>query len=221
MRLRIITVGLALALAVGAVTAAATVVIYKSSFSSRGQFRALQKFEGGKSCRKFYRRKKSFGVEVKKGPAQCDFRTPVNGDSEEPDHEIEATATLLKATKKGVRKDAYVGVALRADESSRYELRVFPGARTWELRRRPDAPGFPLEGTEASIGRVGKANSLKLRAFGDKVTAFVNDANVVPTVTDPDPGELNGRKTLVVAGNAANKQSSALSFFGNVRIRLP
>lgn len=221
MRLRIITAALALALVAGGGIAAATVVVYKSNFSSRGEFRALQKFEGGKACRKFFRGRKSFGVEAKRGPLQCDFRTPVNGDSEEPDHEIQVTATLLKSTKKGVRKDAYVGVALRADNSSRYELRVFPDARTWQLRRRPDGGGFPVEGTEASIARVGRENSLKLRAFGDKVTAFVNEANVVPTLTDPDPGELNGRKTLLVAGNEAGKRSPAVSSFGDVRIRLP
>jgi hypothetical protein len=217
----IITAALALALAAGSGIAAATVVIYKNDFSSRGEFRALHKFEGGKACRKFFRGRKSFGVEVKKGPRQCDFRTPVNGDAKEPDHEIEATATLVKSTKKGVRPDAYVGVALRADESSRYELRVFPDTRTWELRRRPGGAGFPVEGTEASIARVGKANTLKLRAFGDEVTAFVNEANVVPALTDRDPGELNGRKTMLVAGSDSRRKSSAMSFFGDVRIRLP
>lgn len=221
MRPRITTVAITLALTAGAGVAAATVVVYNNNFSSRGEFRALQKFEGGKACRKFFRSRKSFGVEVKNGPLQCDFRTPVTGDAKEPDHEIEASATLLKSTKKGVRKNAYVGVALRADKSSRYELRVFPDARTWELRRRPDGDGFPIQGTNASIGRVGKENTLKLRAFGDRVAAFVNEANVVPTVTDPDPAELNGRKTLLVAGNSGGRKASAESFFSDVRIRLP
>src|ERR671918_2546372 len=118
MRLRITAGSIVAALALGAGIASATAVIYKNDFSSRTEFRALQKFEGGKSCRKFFRNRKSFGIEVKRGPLQCDFRTPVTGDSKEPDHEIEGTATVLKSTAKGARKDAYVGVALRADESS-------------------------------------------------------------------------------------------------------
>jgi hypothetical protein len=212
---------MALALTVGAGVATAAVVVYSNDFSSRNEFKALQKFEGGKACKKFWHGKKTFGAEVKKGPRQCDFRTPVTGDAKEPDHEIEASVRLLKSTAKGVRKNAYVGVALRADKSSRYELRVFPDSRSWELRRRPDRTGFPQEGTSQSIGQVGKSNKLKLRAFGDKISAFVNKTRLLPDVTDPNPSQLNGRRTMIVAGTASNSKKSAEASFSDVRIRLP
>ena len=126
MRLRITTATIALAVFAGAGIATAAVVVYNSTFKSRTEFKEVRKFEGGKPCRKFWRGKKTFGIEVKKGPVQCDFRTPVTGDSKEPDHEIDGSAAVLKSTAKRVRRDAYVGVALRADESSRCELRVVP-----------------------------------------------------------------------------------------------
>jgi hypothetical protein len=221
MRLRITTATIALAVLASTGIATATVVVYNSAFKSRTEFRAVQKFEGGKPCRKFWRGRKTFGIEVKKGPRQCDFRTPVTGDSKEPDHEIEGSAAVLKSTAKRVRRDAYVGVALRADQSSRYELRVFPHRGEWELRRRPNGQGFPVEGTEQSIGGIGEVNKLKLRAFGDRVTATVNQATVVDQVRDPDAGDLNGRKTLLVGGSAARSGKEAQAFFRNVRIRVP
>jgi|SRR5918994_7647338 hypothetical protein len=221
MRLRITTATIVLAVLAGAGIATASVVVYNSAFKSRTEFRAVQKFEGGKPCRKFWRGKKAFGIEVKKGPVQCDFRTPVTGDSKEPDHEIEGSAAVLKSTAKRVRRDAYVGVALRADDSSRYELRVFPHRQEWELRRRPNGQGFPLGGVEQGIGGIGERNKLKLRAFGDRVTAIVNKATVVDQVRDPRPGDLNGRKTLLLGGSAAKSGKEAQAYFRNVRIRVP
>jgi hypothetical protein len=221
MRLRITAGSVVAALALGAGIASATTVIYDNDFSSRTEFRSVQKFGGGKSCRKFFRDRKSFGIEVQRGPLQCDFRTPVSGDSKEPNHEIEGAAAILESTAKPARRNAYVGVAVRADESSRYELRVFPQRRTWELRRQPNRTGFPLTGTDEGIGGLGERNRLKLRAFGDKITALVNQATVVDNVTDPAPSELNGRKTLIVGGHAGNSPKSAEAEFSDVRIRVP
>lgn len=209
------------ALALGAGIASAAVVIYKNDFSGRTEFRAVQKFGGGKSCRKFFRKRKSFGIEVKKGPLQCDFRTPVSGDSKEPNHEIEGAAAVLDSTAKRARRNAYVGVAVRADKTSRYELRVFPHGQTWELRRQPNRPGFPLTGADEGIGGLGERNRLKLRAFGDRITALVNKTTVVDDFTDPAASELNGRKTLILGGNAGSSPKSAQAHFRNVRIRVP
>ncbi|HSJ16520.1 MAG TPA: hypothetical protein VK920_00325 [Solirubrobacterales bacterium] len=221
MRFRITTATVVLALLASAGIATAAVVVYSTAFKSKADFKQVRKFEGGKQCRKFWRGKKSFGIEVKKGPVQCDFRTPVTGDSKDPDHQIEGSAAVLQSTAKRVRRDAYVGVAVRADESSRYELRVFPHSGEWELRRRPSGQGFPLEGTEPSIGGIGERNKLKLRAFGDRVTAIVNDATVVDQVRDPRPGDLNGRRTLILGGSAARSGKEAKAYFRNVRIRVP
>lgn len=222
MRLKLMTAIIAFALTVGVGVASATVVIYNNNFKGRAGFQALKKFDAGKACKKSHRGKKSFGVKVTKGPLQCDFRTPVSGDSKEPDHEIEAKATVVKkSTAKSVRKDSYVGVALRADKSSRYELRVFPHTQTWQVRRRPDRGDFPLTGTDPGIAGLGKSNKLKLRVFGDKINAFVNKTKLVDEFKDPNPGQLNGRKTMILAGHGKKGKKDANAFFKNVRIRVP
>jgi hypothetical protein len=222
MRLKLIAAVTVLALASSAGVAAASVVIYNNPFKSKAAFREVKKFDGKKGCSRFFPGKKGYGAEVKKGPLQCDYRTPVTGDSKEPDHEIEVAAKVSDATAKGVRKGAYVGVAVRADKSSRYELRVFPEQRKWQVKRKPDGGGgdFPAEGTDGDIGKVGKSNKLKLRAFDDKVTAFVNKKSVA-SLTDSDPGDLNGRKTMIVAGSTSKKKSSTEVVFNNLRIRIP
>jgi len=222
MRLKLMTATIVLVLASSLGVAAASVVIYNNPFKSKAAYKEVKKFKSKKACRRFFPGKKGFGAEVRKGPLQCDFRTPVIGDAKEPDHEIEVTAKLRDSTPKGVRKGAYVGLAVRADKSSRYELRVFPHRREWELRRKPDGggAGFPAEGSDSSIKKTGKVNKLKLRAFDDKVTAYVNKKTVA-SVTDNKPGDLNGRKTMIVAGNSKKKKSSAEISFENLRVRIP
>jgi hypothetical protein len=44
---------------------------------------------------------------------------------------------------------------------------------------------------------------------------------VVDNVTDPNPSELNGRRTLILGGNGGNSKQSAEAFFSDVRIRIP
>ncbi len=222
MRFKLITAAFLVALVSSVGIATASVVIYNNPFKNKAGFREVRKFNGKKACkRSFAGKKKGFGAEVRKGPLQCDYRTPVTGDAKEPDHEIEVSATVLDSTPKGVRKGAYVGVALRADKSSRYELRVFPDKRRWELRRKPDGGGadFPAEGS-GGIKKTGKANTLKLRAFGAKVTAFVN-GKTVATATDGKPGDLDGRKTMILAGTKGKTKSSAEMTFQDLRIRIP
>ena len=75
--------------------------------------------------------------------------------------------------------------------------------------------------TSAAISRIGKENRLKLRAFGDTITALVNKTRVVPEVVDPNPDELNGRNTLIVAGHGGSSGKGVEGSFRDVRIRLP
>lgn len=221
MRLKITTAVIVAVLIAGVGVATAAVAIYTNAFSSRGDFKALKKTGGGKACGKSWRGKKQLLIRVKRRQTQCDFRTPVTGDGKEPDHEIDARATVLKSTARGARRDAYVAVALRADDSSRYELRVFPHTQSWELRREPGRQGFPIEGTDDGIGGLGKTNRLRLRAFGSTITARVNKERVVPESVDPNPGQLSGRRTLIAGGNAGRANQGAEVSFKNVRILLP
>ena len=49
----------------------------------------------------------------------------------------------------------------------------------------------------------------------------MNKTRVVPEVVDANPDELNGRKTLIVAGHDGSSGKSVQGSFSDVRIRLP
>ena len=127
----------ALALALGATVALAGVTVYTNNFSRKSQVKQL-KHADGKRCEKRWRRKaRSMLIEVKKGPGACGYRPPVEGDSDGPDHDFQAKGKLLRATPKGIRGSAYLAIAVRSGNSSRYELRIFPKKHKYELRRAP------------------------------------------------------------------------------------
>ena len=71
------------------------------------------------------------------------------------------------------------------------------------------------------MSAINKANKLKLRAFGGRISAFVNKVAVVDQFADPNPGELNGRKTLVVGGHGNSSNKPVEASFSDVRIRIP
>ena len=113
-----------------AAVALADISVYKTSFSTRSEYASVQRLSGDSSaCKRSWRKKKSVGVLVKGGEADCALSTPVEGDSKQPDHTIKATAVVTKNTDKKVREDVYVGVAVRASGRGGYELRVFPKVR--------------------------------------------------------------------------------------------
>lgn len=220
MRFRTLTAATALALGATAGVAAAAVLVYENDFSSRADFKQIDKQEGGKDCKRFGRKQKAYGVEAKEGPVRCVYRTPVQGDAKEPDHEVEAKAKVLKKTAKGVRRDVYVAVGARSGESG-YQFRVFPATEEWEVERKPDGEGFPVMGKERKINGIGEKNRLRLQVFGNKVTAAVNGEKVADEVADPRPGDLNGRKTTFALGHGKKTENEALALFDNVKVRVP
>lgn len=221
MRLRTLIAATALALGVTAGLAVAAVVIYKNEFSSRADFQEIKKEEGGKRCERFGRKQKAYGVLAKRGRVDCVYRTPVQGDAEQPDHEVEAKAKVLKKTAKGVRENAYVAVSARADKDSNYQLRVFPARKEWEISRMPDGEGFPIEGMERKINGIGEKNKLRLKVFGNKVTAIVNGVKVADQVADQRPGDVSGRETRFALGHGKRSKKDVVALFDNVEVRIP
>ena len=209
----------ALALSAAAVSSG-IVPIYENNFSSGAKYRQIKKLSGGKACTKFHEKKKSFGAKVDGGPTKCIFRTPVQGDGPGPDHQIEASAKVNKATSSKIRKQAYVAVGARAGKKTGYELRVFPQRGRWEVHRSPTGDGFPIKGSLKSIKGVGKTNELRLTVFGNTVAAHVNGTKVMFR-TDSKAAQVSGANTTIVAAGEKKTGKTMSASFESVRVKLP
>ncbi len=95
----------------GATSALAEVTVYDNDFATQGRYDEIERSGGGKRCERKYREKsKVLLASLKKAPATCAFRPPVQGDDDLPNHELTIDAKILKRTPKSARK----GCVLRA-----------------------------------------------------------------------------------------------------------
>jgi hypothetical protein len=211
----------ALALGLAAAVALAGVAVYKNNFSSKAEAKELRKSRG-KHCGKSWRRKaESVRAKRTRGSGACGYRPPVEGDTDGPDHDFWAKAKLLRATPKRIRGSAYVAIAVRSSKSSGYELRIFPKKHRFKLRRSPSGgAGFPATGRSQAIKGVNKANVVRLKAFGDKVTARVNGTKLA-NVTDPNAGQVGGRKLEVAVGSKRRSGKDVVATFDNLKLAVP
>ena len=60
-----------------------------------------------------------------------------------------------------------------------------------------------MQGNDAAVAGLGKANKLSLQVFDDRITASVNGKKVVDGFIDPSPGEVEGRRTTIAFGSEA------------------
>jgi hypothetical protein len=224
-RLTLIAGATALVLAITAGAAFGLVALYKNSFSNKGEFNQLRLAVGSKKvCGKFWRGKKAFGIKAKKGPVECAYRTPVIGDADRPDHDLSADARVANSTEEKIQKNVFVGLTVRANKDAGYQLRVFPKKQTWEVRRKPGDTGFPItsQGKDTAINPVGKKNVIKLRVFGDLITATINGKKIVDGFKDPgNTSDVKGRRTFVLLGNTKSKKGQAQGFIDDVEVRIP
>jgi hypothetical protein len=198
-------------------SAAAAVVVYKNSFNNRADYTSIKRLSGGKKCDKAWKKKKMLGLKTSSGRRNCSFDTPVEGDSKQPNHIIQASAKIGKATHRKIREKVYVGVALRANERSEYELRIFSKGRRWQLLKNGQVVG---SGKEPAIEAIGKANKLRLAADGPRAVAKVN-GKALTTFRDQDPEEVSGRKTAVTFGSTAKPKRDAAATFSAVKVLVP
>jgi hypothetical protein len=221
MRLRITAAGALCALLVAGI-AAADVTVYENSFASRASVNDLRKVEGGKDCKRSWAKKDDeLSVEIKEGAVTCEFATPVRGDGPGPDHHLEVKATVSKEIPKSLRNRVFVAISVRDNQSAGYELRIAPGTGSWEVRRQPEAEGFPLGGNDEAIAGLGKANRLSLQAFGDSVTAAVNGKKVVDGMPDSSAADVEGRRTTIGFGTEGNAKERIGARFDDLRVLLP
>jgi hypothetical protein len=210
----------ALTLGLAAAVALAGVTVYKNNFSSKAEAKELR-HSSGKHCAKRWRQKaKSVRAQRNRGSGACGYRPPVEGDTAGPDHDFWAKEKLLRATPKGIRGSAYVAVSVRSGKSSGYELRIFPKRHKFQLHRVPSGGGFPAKGRNQAIKGVGKPNVVRLKAFGNKVTARVNGTKLAK-VTDSDAGQVNGRKLEVAVGSTRRSHKQVVATFDNLKLVVP
>lgn len=205
---------LALVLSAGAI---ANVLVYENNVSKKKFFKQIDKLQGGGKCKLSWKGEKSLGLRVNKGNRDCLFTTPVEGDSKEPDHTIQAVGKVLKKTDKKVRKNIYVGLASRANRKSGYEIRVFPKGRRFQLLKN----GAVLaEGKNKAINALDKRNQLRLTTEGNTITAKANGKRLAK-ITDRAAEEVVGRKPALAFGSEARANKDGFGVIDRIKIFVP
>lgn len=207
-----------LALAGGALAA---VTIYRNGFPGPVRMSEMRKVSEGGSCGRS-NAGKTMSVRLGRRTLACSYRTPAIGK----DLEIAVTGELSRKTPAALRRRVALAVAVRSGVRSDYTLTVYPGRRRWVLSRaaRP-AAGEDVTRTTLGAGREdfirgsGRRNRLRIRAFGDTITAWVNE-KIVARYTDPNTRPLTGRQATVslLADRAAR---GGVARFDSVTVLVP
>jgi hypothetical protein len=90
------------------------------------------------------------------------------------------------------------------------------------VRRKPGGGGggFPKQGKSRAVKGVDKANVLRLKAFGNVVTAMVNRRRIA-RLTDSNAGQVGGRKLEVFAGQKRRTRKDVITSVDNLRLQVP
>lgn len=206
----------ALALAFAA-SAVANVLIYNNGFGKKRDVQRISKLQGGGKCKSTWKGKRALGLRVNKGLKNCLFKTPVEGDSKQPDYTIQASGKVLKKTNRKVRDKVYVGLALRANRKSGYEFRVFPKGRRYELLKNGDTVA---EGKNRSISPLDKPNLMRLAVDRNTVIAKVNRKRAAKFI-DRTAEEVSGRKTAIAFGSQAKANKDGLGVVDKLKVFIP
>jgi hypothetical protein len=209
------------AIAVVAATALAGVTVYKNNFSRKSDAKELRHADGKHCKREFAKKAGKLRIDLTKGPEACGYRPPVEGDTDGPDHSLQAKVKFLHAPKR-VRDDAYAALAVRSGKTSGYELRVFPAKHRFRLVRSPSGGGsdFPATGKSHAIKGFNKPNALFLKAVGSKVTAAVNGKKIVKA-TDSNAAQVGGRKLEVAIGTGKRSSKNLSGALDSLKVQVP
>ena len=215
-------IGVLIGAGVLAASALAFVTVYKNNFNSKPGYKEVVRVGGGKkACSRDWNQKREImAIELGKAPAVCTFKPPVQGDAPRPNHRFDADGRILKKTAENIRDEAYLSIAVRVGGGNRYELRVFPKGKNYQLRRQPNGTGFPMSGSNPAIGGIGKLNRLRLLAEGNQVTAHVNGTQVATTV-DPTANDLSGAKVEFSVGNNGDGNRNTAATFDKLKLAVP
>jgi hypothetical protein len=213
-----LTVTILAALAV-AVPAFAGITVYSNSFKSKSDYKAISKQSGKKKkCKREWRKKSALGVTVKGGKQNCALKTPVEGDSREPDLIVRVETKVTEKTEKAARKGAYVGVTVRSSRKEGYVFRVLPKTRKWELVKNRVVVE---KGEDKAVKGIKKKNVLEIRAKGDTVLGKVNGKKMI-SYRDPAADEVKGTGTGLAYGIKQKvKKKKAVAFFDQLKVQVP
>lgn len=205
-----------------AAVALANVTIYSNSFSSKSDYQQIKATGKSSSCERSFREGAGkVRIVVQRGNRLCQLRPPVAGDSDLPDQDVRVQGKFIKSqTPKSQRKGAYIALAVRVGSGQRYELTVKPKNKKYFLTRSPNGSGFPIEGHLQQIKSLDKPNTLRLRAFGTRIRAFVNGKKVA-SKRENDPGEVAGRRVVFGLGNSRPSEKPIAGLMDNLRVQVP
>jgi hypothetical protein len=206
-----ISAGLAAAAtcAVAAVALGALVTIYSNNFSGPAKGHQLAGAQG-KHCNKAVKSNGSLEVTIGKSPEFCGYLLPVEGESRQPDQDLQVKFKITKDTAKELRRNAFVGLQVRAGGGSDYELRIFPKGARYLIKRSPKGNGFPVHGTDKAIKPMDKINTVRLQAFGHVAKAWVNGSKLAD-INDSSPKDVRGRRAEIIFGSGKHRPGSVVA----------
>ena len=199
-----------------ATLAYADIAIYKNGFGSQQAAKSIKQLGGG-DCKRDWHQRKALALTIDGGRGSCVYRTPVEGDSKQPNYTISASAVVDKNLAKKLRRDVYAALAVRASAKSGYMLRVFPKGRRWQFLRNG---AIVDNGKDRAIAALGKKNFLYIGVdkdvvrFGIKKQAFGN-------FEDPKAAEIEGKRTALGVGNVKQAKKNATVIFDNLKVQVP
>jgi hypothetical protein len=126
-----------------------------------------------------------------------------------------------EGTTSKIRRGAFGLLALRASNSSRYQLRVFPKSGRWELRRGPNSSEFPISGKLKKAPGLDKRAKVVMQLSGDTINASINGKHAVKDKVDPSSAEVGGTATRVGIGQNAKAARPTSGSVNLLRIDLP
>lgn len=197
----------------------ANITLLKTSFDSKGDFKAIKRLSGpGKQCKRDWRDKSALGVTTKGGKVECAVSTPVSGSSALPNQTVRVVAKVNKDTDKKIRKTVYVGAVVRASRTESYELRIFPKSRRFQLLKSGEVLSADRE---KAIDGFAKKNRLQIGVQGSTVTAKVNGTKLA-SFKDKDADQVSGRQTGLSFGNTGkSKKALGVALFDKLKVQIP
>ena len=157
---------------------------------------------------------------VKGGKQDCQLKTPVEGDSPQPDLIVRGRRRkVTEATEKAARKGAYVGVSVRSEPQGRLHV---PGHPEDAEDGSSSRSKVVLEkGKDKAVKGIKKKNVLEIRAKGDTIVGKVN-GKTMTSYKDPSPGDVKGTGTGLAYGIKQKvKKKDAVAFFDKLKVQVP